>query len=129
MKEIIGTCKFCGQSVMVVVPDEATPKEIMEEAALNCKCPDAKVYREKLEKEAQIEAAKESAKGTIFELFHEEHPDIESILNDCVDLVVKHEYSITIATKGKTKAKMKYAKETIKVEREDKHTYIRETEV
>lgn len=129
MQETIGTCRFCGQRVVIVVPDEATEEMMMEEATRNCKCPDAKYYREELEAKEQIELAKESAKGTIFELFHDEHPDIEEILNNCVNLVVKNGYTITIATKGKTKAKMKFAKETIKVEREDKHTYVRETEL
>lgn len=129
MKEIMGTCKFCGQGVMVAVPDEATDEEIQEEAVMYCKCLEAHAYREQKEKEEQVEMAKESAKGTIFELFHEEHPGIETIMNEALDLIVKNGYQITITTRGKTKAKIKYSKETIKVEREDKHTYVRETEV
>lgn len=129
MKEIIGTCKFCGQSVMVVVPDEATPEIILEESAMNCKCKEAQAYREKKEREEKLEMAKTSAQGTTFELFHEEHSDIEEIFNDCMDKVIKHGYTITINTKGKTKAKMKFAKDVITVTREDKSTYQRETEV
>ena len=36
---------------------------------------------------------------------------------------------LTITTSGKTKASITFSKDTIKVEREDKSTYTRETEV
>lgn len=130
MQETIGTCRFCGQRVVIVVPDEATEEMMMEEATRNCKCPDAKYYREELEAKEQIEMAKESAKGTIFELFHEDYPEIEELFNNSMnDLVSKKYKKITVNTGGKTKATMSFAKDTIKVEREEKSSYVRETEL
>ena len=37
---------------------------------MECKCDEAKAYQEKKEREERLEAQKLSAKGTTFELFH-----------------------------------------------------------
>ncbi len=130
MTQKTGTCRFCGQTKIIEVPDSMPQNEVDEEATLECKCPDAKVYKEKKEKEEQIEMAKTSAKGTTFELFHEEFPEIEDVLNYAMDaLTAKKFKKLSITTGGKTKATISFAKDTIKVEREDKSTYTRETEV
>lgn len=77
-----------------------------------------------------IEMAKTSAQGTTYELFHEEFPEIETVLNAVMDDLVNKKYrKVTIATGGKTKASITFSKDTIKVEREDKNTYTRETEI
>lgn len=130
MKEATGICKFCGQHRIVDVPDNFTECEVNEEATLYCNCNDSKAYRERKEKEEQIEMAKTSAKGTTFELFHEEFPKIEDILNYSMDALTQKKFKkLTITTGGKTKASITFSKDTIKVEREDKSTYTRETEV
>lgn len=130
MKELTGVCKFCNQSAIVVVPDDASGELIQEEATKNCKCREAKKYQEEIQHKEAIESAKMSAKGTTFELFHEEFPEIEKIFNRSMDDLVNKKFKkITISTGGKTKATMSFAKDTIKVEREDKSTYTRETEV
>lgn len=41
MIEKIGTCQYCGQNVMVRVPDDATRDECNKEAAKICNCLDA----------------------------------------------------------------------------------------
>lgn len=130
MKEETGICRFCGQHRIVDVPDSFTEYEVNEEATLNCNCNDSKAYKERKEKEEQIEMAKTSAKGTTFELFHEEFPEIEEILNYSMDALTQKKFKkLTITTGGRTKASITFSKDTIKVEREDKSTYTRETEV
>ena len=130
MTQKTGKCRFCGQNKLIEVPDSISQEEVDEEVTLVCKCYDAKLYKEKKEKEEQIEMAKTSAKGTTFELFHEEHPVVEEILNSVMDAIVSKQIKkLTIATGGKTKASITYSKGTIKVEREDKSTYTRETEI
>lgn len=130
MIEKVGICKFCGQHKIVEVPDFMTDEEVNEEATLGCKCPDAKAYKDKKDREEMIRQAKLSAQGTTFELFHEEYPEIEEILNNAMDpLVDKKIKKITITTGGKTKASISFAKDAIKVEREDKAVATRETEI
>ena len=130
MTKKTGVCKFCGQSRIVEVPDSMTNEEVDEEATIGCRCRESKEYKKKLEKREQVEMAKTSAKGTTFELFHDEFPEIEELLNMAIDpLVEKTIKKMTITTLGKTKASISFSKETIKVEREDKSTYSRETEI
>lgn len=130
MQQVTGVCRFCGQSKMIEVPERFTEEEVTEEVSRNCHCVDAKYYREKMEEEERIEASKLSAKGTTFELFHEEYPEVEELLNSSLDaLVDKKIKKITVTTYGKSKATISFSKDTIKVLREDKSTYSRETEV
>lgn len=130
MTKKTGVCKFCGQSRIVEVFDSMTNEEVDEEATIGCRCRESKEYKAKKEKEEQIEMAKTSAKGTTFELFHDEFPQIEELLNIALDpLVEKKIKKMTITTHGKTKASISFSKGTIKVEREDKSTYSRETEI
>lgn len=130
MKEITGTCKFCGQRSLIVVPDNASEELILEETALNCTCKESQAYRDAKEKEEQIEMAKTSARGTTFELFHEEYPEIEELLNMAIDPLVKKVFKkMTINTDGRVKATISFSKDTIKVEREDKSVATRETDV
>lgn len=130
MKEITGTCKFCGQRSLIVVPDNASVELIKEETALNCTCKESQAYRAEKEKEEQIEMAKTSARGTTFELFHEEFPEIEELLNMAINPLVEKKFKkLTINTGGRTKATISFAKDAIKVEREDKSIATRETDV
>ena len=130
MKEITGTCKFCGQRRLIVVPDNADEELILEETALSCTCKESHAYRDAKEKEEQIEMAKTSARGTTFKLFHEEYPEIEELLNMAIDPLVNKKFKkMTINTGGRVKATISFSKDSIKVEREDKSVATREADV
>ena len=79
-----GACRFCGQNKMIEVPNGYTQEEIDEEVTCECKCDEAKAYQEKKEREERLEAQKLSAKGTTFELFHNDFPEVEEILNNAI---------------------------------------------
>ena len=128
MEQKRGTCRFCGQQKLIEVPDMMEQAEIDEEVTLECRCVEAKAYQEKKEGEERIEAQKLSAKGTIYELFHEDFPEIETILNDCIQLLVSHKAKkVAINTGTKVAAAISISKGTIKVERIEKSVYSRET--
>lgn len=50
MKEVIGTCKFCGQTRMVRVNEDLTPEEERQQAdydaAMQCRCDNSKQWAE-----------------------------------------------------------------------------------
>lgn len=83
-----GACRFCGQNKMIEVPNGYTQEEIDEEVTCECKCDEAKAYQEKKEREERLEAQKLSAQGTTFELFHNDFPEVEQILNKTIPLLV-----------------------------------------
>lgn len=134
MKEITGACKFCGQNKIVYVPENLSAGEVMieatEEASLQCFCAGAKAYQDKKEREARIAAAKESARGTTWELFNEEYPEVKEILDGSMDALVTGAIrKVSVAVNGKTSASISFDKETFKVQRVDKNTATRETEI
>lgn len=125
-----GACRFCGQMKLIDVPDTATQEEIDEEVTLECKCREARAYQEKKEAEERIEEQKVSAMGTTFELFHNDFPDVENMLNNCIPLLVtKKIKKATINTGTKVTAAISIQRGTIKVERIEKAVYTRETEL
>lgn len=125
-----GACRFCGQNKMIEVPNGYTQEEIDEEVTCECKCDEAKAYQEKKEREERLEAQKLSAKGTTFELFHNDFPEVEEILNNAIPLLVtKKVKKMTINTGTKVTATIGISKETIKVERTETSKYSRETEL
>lgn len=125
-----GTCRFCMQTKLIEVPDDMSQEEIDEEVTMECRCKDGEAYRDEQEKIEMIRQAKLSAQGTTFELFHEEFPEIEEVLNYVMDDLTSGAYKkVTITTGGKTKASITFQKDTIVVVREDKNTYTRETEI
>ena len=125
-----GACRFCGQNKMIEVPNGYTQEEIDEEVTCECKCDEAKAYQEKKEREERLEAQKLSAKGTTFELFHNDFPEVEEILNNAIPLLVtKKVKKMTINTGTKVTATIGISKGTIKVERTETSKYSRETEL
>lgn len=125
-----GACRFCGRNKMIEVPSGYTQDEIDEEVTLECKCDEAKAYQEKKEREERLEAQKLSAKGTTFELFHNDFPEVEQILNNAIPLLVtKKLKKMTINTGTKVTATIGISKGTIKVERTETSKYSRETEL
>lgn len=130
MNDFTGICKFCGQHRLVQLPEGATELEIEEEVLNVCNCIDAQAYRDAKEREARIEAAICSAQSTTYELFNEDYPEIENILNGCMKPLASGKIKkITISTGKKTKATISFAQETFKVEREDKSNTRRETQI
>lgn len=130
LKQVTGTCRFCGQeSIMEVFPDE-TEDVINEKATRACVCKAGNGYRLACEREENRKAAIISAKGTTFELFNKEHPEIEEIFNNSMEALTKKKIkSISIDTGEKVKAKIKYQAGMIRIERIDTASYKRETEV
>lgn len=125
-----GACRFCGQNKMIEVPNGYTQKEIDEEVTCECKCDEAKAYQEKKEREERLEAQKLSAQGTTFELFHNDFPEVEQILNKTIPLLVtKKVKKLTVNTGTKVTATIGISKGTIKVERTETSKYSRETEL
>lgn len=121
MVEKTGVCRFCGQHKVVEVPDYMSEEEINEEASKECYCVDAKAYKQAKELEIMIEQQKMSAKGTTLQLFHEEYPDIENLLNEAIDALAAHKFKkVTISTDDGVTASIKW-KDGIEVERVDKN--------
>ena len=134
MKETTGSCRFCGQNKIVFVLENLSDGEELieasEEATLQCRCAGAKAYQDKKEREARIASAKESARGTTWELFSEEYPEVKEILDGSMDALVRGTIrKVSVAVNGKTSASISFDKETFKVQRVDKSTATRETEI
>lgn len=130
MVDYTGICKFCGQHRLIQLPEGASEEEIQEETLNVCNCLDAQSYRDAKDREARIEAAICSAEGTTYELFNEDYPEIEEILNGAMKALASGKIKkITIATGKKTKASISFGSETFKVEREDKSNTRRETQI
>lgn len=49
MMEVYGTCRYCGQYVLVRVNEDATQEEINEAATIECGCSESKKDKEKQE--------------------------------------------------------------------------------
>lgn len=125
-----GACRYCGQNKIIEVPSGYTQEEVDEEVTMECKCDEAKAYQEKKEREERLEAQKLSAKGTTFELFHNDFPEVGEVLNNVISLLVaKKVKKMTINTGTKVTATIGISKGTIKVERTEKSKYSRETEL
>ncbi len=108
----------------------ATPEEIDEEVTLQCQCEEALVYQNKKQRELLMEMIKTSAKGTTFELFNADKPEIEELLNSCIELLVaKKAKKVTIDTGSSVTAKIGIQKGAIKVERIEKSNCSRETQI
>ena len=54
MMEVHGTCRHCGQYVLVRVNEDATQEEINEAATLECGCSESKKDKEKQEEIRKI---------------------------------------------------------------------------
>jgi len=130
MKNKRGACRFCGQQKIIEVPETLEQEEIDEEVTLECRCAEARGYQEKREREEKTQAQMVSAKGTVYELFHEEFPEIEDVLNECIPLLVNLKArKILVNTGKKVTASVSISKGTIKVERVEKSVYSRETDL
>lgn len=114
-----GSCRFCGQSVIVEGGADMTEPQIEEAATMKCGCDEAKNYQ-------QAATRIETAKQRIDELFGEgsgEYAQSEATLNvlkNCVDLVCNKaakQVSFDIRTGLRCRV-MAMAKDKVKVARE-----------
>lgn len=125
-----GSCRYCGQQKLIEVPNGYTQEEVDEDVTNECRCDEAKAYRAKKENEERLEAQKLSAKGTTFELFHNDFPEVEQLLNETILLLIKRKVKkLTINTGTKVTATIGISKGVIKVERIETSKYSRETEL
>lgn len=84
MIPVTGMCRFCGQNIIVDALEGETDEEIEERATMQCKCFRAYEYQKGMAREIAIESDIMSAKGTTFELFHEDYPEVEEMLNNAL---------------------------------------------
>lgn len=114
-----GSCRFCGQSLLIEEEKEMTEAQLEECATLRCTCDDAKVYQE-------AALRRETAKRRVDELFgegageHKQPDEVIAVIKGVVDLVCdKKAKNMTISIRTGLKCRiMQMAKDKIKVVRE-----------
>ena len=113
-----GTCRFCGQSIIVEGGADMTAPQLEEAATMACECEKATAYKE-------TKTRRETAKQRVEELFgdesEEKQPDaVKKIILDAVDAICdKKMKSATITIREGLKCRiMQMAKDKIKVVRE-----------
>ena len=128
MKLEEGVCRFCGQVKMLKVTDKTTQEQLDERVTAECDCQGAKAYKEKKKAEERLEEQKTAAINTTIELFHEDLPEIEKMLNSSIQLLVDGEVEkVTVKTGEKVTGQIGIKGDKIKVERIEKSVYTRET--
>lgn len=106
MKETIGACKFCHQTKMVMVPDDATTELIEQEATINCTCKLSQEYADKARREESVKMSIEAAKASVENLFEGEHfEELREALKGSVEAIArkkikKGHYQCDIEDKG-----------------------------
>lgn len=114
-----GTCRFCGQQLIVHGSEEMTVPQLEEAATMQCDCDDAKAYQETAQR-------RDKAKQRVKELFGEgaqnfRQPDIMlETMFKAVDMICDKQakqFVFTIRTGLKCRI-MQMAKDKIKVVRE-----------
>ena len=110
----VGHCKYCHESRMVEVPENATDEEINEAATLDCDCGGARLARKK-------EYQKEACIAYIDEMVGKDHPEIGEILKVGIEAIQDMKVSkITVNTYIGQTARLSMGKDGIKVELERK---------
>ena len=121
MKEtVIGTCRFCGQTKSVAVPEGSTEQYADEIVSKNCFCPGASKERLKIETIGNVNQifGQECSDG-----FKPVDEDELSFIITCVKALVDETVSkVTMSLKSGGSCKLKYKDITcIEVLREEKH--------
>lgn len=113
-----GTCRFCGQSIIIEGGADMTDPQLEEAATMACECEKATDYRE-------TATRRKVAKQRVEELFgaesSEKQPDdVKKIILDAVDAVCDKKIKNTVITirSGLKCRIMQMAKDKIKVVRE-----------
>lgn len=114
-----GTCRFCGQQLIVHGSEDMTAPQLEEAATMQCDCDDAKAYQETAQR-------RDKAKQRVKELFGEgaqnyRQPDVMlETMFKAVDMICDKQakqFVFTIRTGLKCRI-MQMAKDKIKVVRE-----------
>lgn len=114
-----GTCRFCGQQLIVHGSEDMTAPQLEEAATMQCDCDDAKAYQETAQR-------RDKAKQRVKELFGEgaqnyRQPDVMlEAMFKAVDMICDKQakqFVFTIRTGLKCRI-MQMAKDKIKVVRE-----------
>lgn len=118
-------CKYCGQIIIIEVPDDWSEEQMDELTAESCSCPDAQRYN-------SLKHRKEKAHERIVMLFGEQSElpideSVEKLLYMAADAAVDLDVErVTISIKDGTKANIRRTpKGSIKIERSEssKDTY------
>lgn len=131
MKETIGACRYCHQTKMVMVPDDATPEMIEEEATMSCTCRLSQEYANKLRKEESIKMSIEAAKESIESLFEgEQFEELREALKGSIDAVARKKIKkVTINVTSKIKATIQLKDEALLVTRTETEKFEQETSI
>ena len=114
-----GTCRFCGQQLIVHGSEDMTAPQLEEAATMQCDCDDAKAYQETAQR-------RDKAKQRVKELFGEgaqnyRQPDVMlETMFKAVDMICDKQakqFVFTIRTGLKCRI-MQMAKDKIKIVRE-----------
>lgn len=131
MKETIGACRYCHQTKMVMVPDDATPEMIEEEATMSCTCRLSQEYANKVRKEESIKMSIEAAKESIESLFEgEQFEELREALKGSIDAVARKKIKkVTINVTSKIKATIQLKDEALLVTRTETEKFEQETSI
>lgn len=131
MKETIGACRFCHQTKMVMVPDNATPAEIEQEATMSCTCKLSQDYANKVRKEESIKMSIEAAKASIDTLFEGEHFDeLRRALKGTVEAIARKKIKkVTVNITSKIKATIQLKDDALLVTRTETEKFEQETSI
>lgn len=117
-----GACPFCGQEVMVDVPDEATVQEISDEAAMRCNCLKGNSFRRK------VKANKEGMEH-IEAILHQDlqgnriERSVIPVAKELIPAIVEGDIrSVTISITPEIGIKLKWNEKAAKVDVERKET-------
>lgn len=109
MKDAIGTCKFCKQTMTIKVPDHYSQEFIDEEVTKKCTCPEA---QETAKRESAINLAEQEIKQ-----FFENRGDLEEIkqmLLKTVRPIAEHKLDSLTIKKSEYKISIKNGKKGVK---------------
>lgn len=109
MKDAIGTCKFCKQTMAIKVPDHYSQEFIDEEVTKKCTCPEA---QETAKRESAINLAEQEIRQ-----FFEKRGDLEEIklmLLKTVRPIAEHKLDSLTIKKSEYKISIKNGKKGVK---------------
>lgn len=131
MKETIGACRYCHQTKMVMVPDDATPEMIEEEATMSCTCRLSQEYANKVRKEESIKMSIEAAKESVESLFEgEQFEELREALKGSIDAIARKKIKkVTINVTSKIKATIQLKDEALLVTRTETEKFEQETSI
>lgn len=131
MKEMIGACKFCHQTTMLMVPNDATPDMVEHEATMNCTCKLSKEYQEKQMAEESLQMSIDAARASIDELFDgDDYEGLRRSLKGCIEAIAKMKIKkVTVNVTSKIKATIQLKDDAILVTRTQTEKFDRETTI